>query len=54
MTLHYETVPDWKTRQRHILLTGYCSYRDVYSVLVYQWREDFVGEDFICMRLWME
>ena len=36
-----------KTKKRHLLLTGHCSYRDVASVLVYQWREDFVGDDFI-------
>ena len=34
------------TKKRHLLLTGHCSYRDVASVLVYQWREDFVGDDF--------
>lgn len=38
-----------KTKKRHLILTGYCNYRDVFTTLVYQWREDFVGEDFICI-----
>lgn len=38
------------THKRHLVLTGYCSYRDVFSTLVYQWRDDFVGDDFICGR----
>lgn len=36
-----------KTKKRHIILTGYCNYRDVASLLVYQWREDFVTDDYL-------
>lgn len=36
-----------KTKKRHIILTGYCTYRDVASLLVYQWREDFVTDDYL-------
>ena len=36
-----------KTRKRHIILTGYCTYRDVSSTLIYQWREDFSGDDYL-------
>ncbi|KAM7456813.1 hypothetical protein BLSTO_02421 [Blastocystis sp. subtype 1] len=38
---------DNKTKKRHIILTGYCTYRDVASLLVYQWREDFVTDDYL-------
>ena len=36
-----------KTKKRHIIITGYCTYRDIASLLLYQWREDFYDKDYI-------
>lgn len=36
-----------KTKKRLVIITGYCTYRDVASLLLYQWREDFSSDDFI-------